>query len=307
MVVGWWGGGGGGGDSPAGPCWCTQASTTWGHQCWHLRPFVPALPAVPAGPAVPQVMLDFHVCSWTSQPGLSAENSSLARHFDSLNEPAFSATLQVGSSTSTDRQLGRTCRADINGRSASHLPNTRCCPAPAAAANRGAGGGGGRAAAAHDQLFALPSPPGAAAREAHAVRAGRGCTGGRARLGMRKPGWRYVPAELPVQPSRARPPAHAPLAPAVTTPTWPRPAAATSWRPASGGCARAPTCLATRVWGVVVVVMVVVGRPVWGAALWRHFPACSQKPRARPPTTRLRPRPARCAHPPQALQLGRGD
>lgn len=42
-----------------------------------------------------QVMLDFHVCSWRSQPGLSTEDDSLAAHFDKLNEPAFSAALQV--------------------------------------------------------------------------------------------------------------------------------------------------------------------------------------------------------------------
>ena len=40
-------------------------------------------------------MLDFHVCSWRSQPGLSADDESLAAHFDKLNEPTFSAALQV--------------------------------------------------------------------------------------------------------------------------------------------------------------------------------------------------------------------
>ena len=40
-------------------------------------------------------MLDFHVCSWKSVPHLSPDNDSLAAHFDALNEPAFSAALQV--------------------------------------------------------------------------------------------------------------------------------------------------------------------------------------------------------------------
>ncbi len=42
-------------------------------------------------------MLDFHVCSWKSQPELSPDNDSLAVHFDALNEPVFTKTLQVGS------------------------------------------------------------------------------------------------------------------------------------------------------------------------------------------------------------------
>lgn len=43
------------------------------------------------------MMLDFHVCSWKSQPELSPDNDSLAVHFDALNEPVFTKTLQVGS------------------------------------------------------------------------------------------------------------------------------------------------------------------------------------------------------------------
>lgn len=39
--------------------------------------------------------MDFHACSWASQPSLQLPNveDSLARHFDALNEPAFSAAL----------------------------------------------------------------------------------------------------------------------------------------------------------------------------------------------------------------------
>lgn len=40
-------------------------------------------------------MLDFHACHWTSTPGLSPEDESIAEHFDALNEPAFSAALRV--------------------------------------------------------------------------------------------------------------------------------------------------------------------------------------------------------------------
>lgn len=39
-------------------------------------------------------MMDFHACSWTSVPGLSASgDDSLARHFDSLNDQAFAGVL----------------------------------------------------------------------------------------------------------------------------------------------------------------------------------------------------------------------
>lgn len=44
-------------------------------------------------------MLDFHVCSWKSQPGLSPDDDTLAAHFDGLNEPVFTRTLQVGNSS----------------------------------------------------------------------------------------------------------------------------------------------------------------------------------------------------------------
>lgn len=39
--------------------------------------------------------MDFHACSWASQPSLQPPDAddSLARHFDALNEPGFSATL----------------------------------------------------------------------------------------------------------------------------------------------------------------------------------------------------------------------
>lgn len=40
-----------------------------------------------------QVMLDFHVCAWPAH--LGSADDSLARHFDALNEPAFTETLQA--------------------------------------------------------------------------------------------------------------------------------------------------------------------------------------------------------------------
>jgi hypothetical protein len=46
-------------------------------------------------------MLDFHVCRWHSQPHLSPHDASLARHFDDLNEPAFSDALRVRAAASS--------------------------------------------------------------------------------------------------------------------------------------------------------------------------------------------------------------
>lgn len=51
-------------------------------------------------------MLDFHVCSWGEGSGLSAHDDSLARHFDGLNDPAFSAALQVGWVAGAGRVVG---------------------------------------------------------------------------------------------------------------------------------------------------------------------------------------------------------
>ena len=59
-------------------------------------------------------MLDFHVCSWGSQPQLSNQDDSLARHFDELNEPGFSATLQ----------------ASLTNTAASGPTNKPACPVP---------------------------------------------------------------------------------------------------------------------------------------------------------------------------------
>ncbi|KDD73913.1 hypothetical protein H632_c1736p0, partial [Helicosporidium sp. ATCC 50920] len=60
---------------------------SWYHSSWDREPDVPgALP-------IDQVMMDFFVCSWRSQPHLSAQDESIARHLDALNEPAFQAAL----------------------------------------------------------------------------------------------------------------------------------------------------------------------------------------------------------------------
>lgn len=40
-------------------------------------------------------MMDFALTSWGSQPELRPKGGSLARHFDALNEPAFSAALEA--------------------------------------------------------------------------------------------------------------------------------------------------------------------------------------------------------------------
>jgi hypothetical protein len=39
-------------------------------------------------------MLDFHVCSWESAPGVSPYDNTLAEHWDSLNDPIFSRALE---------------------------------------------------------------------------------------------------------------------------------------------------------------------------------------------------------------------
>lgn len=62
---------------------------SWYHASWDREPDV--LGATP----IEKVMLDFHVCTWTSTPGLSTKDESIARHLDSLNEPAFSAALNA--------------------------------------------------------------------------------------------------------------------------------------------------------------------------------------------------------------------
>jgi len=61
---------------------------SWYHASWDREPDI--LGATP----IEKVMLDFHVCSWTSVPGLVTSDDSIARHFDELNEPHFSAALQ---------------------------------------------------------------------------------------------------------------------------------------------------------------------------------------------------------------------
>eukprot|EP00887_Chlorella_sp_A99_P003452 scaffold7.g3452.t1 len=60
---------------------------SWYHASWDREPDVPG-----AAP-ITKVMLDFHVCSWASAPGLSTHDDSLAAHFDALNDPAFGAML----------------------------------------------------------------------------------------------------------------------------------------------------------------------------------------------------------------------
>ena len=49
--------------------------------------------APPSSPPF-QVMLDFHVCSWRSVPGLSAHDTTLAAHFDRMNDPSFDEALR---------------------------------------------------------------------------------------------------------------------------------------------------------------------------------------------------------------------
>lgn len=61
---------------------------SWYHASWDREPDI--LGATP----IEKVMLDFHVCSWTSVPGLVTTDDSIARHFDALNEPHFTAALQ---------------------------------------------------------------------------------------------------------------------------------------------------------------------------------------------------------------------
>jgi hypothetical protein len=65
---------------------------SWYHGSWDREPDVPG--SMP----IEKVMLDFHVCSWTSVPGLQASgDDSLAAHFDALNDShgGFTATLQT--------------------------------------------------------------------------------------------------------------------------------------------------------------------------------------------------------------------
>ncbi|GAB4813272.1 hypothetical protein N2152v2_000318 [Parachlorella kessleri] len=59
----------------------------WYHSSWDREPDIPG-----ARP-IDTVMTDFHVCSWTSVPGLSNSDDTIARHLDTLNEEAVSGVL----------------------------------------------------------------------------------------------------------------------------------------------------------------------------------------------------------------------
>lgn len=67
---------------------------SWYHASWDKEPDVPG--AMP----IEKVMLDFHVCSWHSIPGLKASgDDSLARHFDHFNDAAGQYSAALGAIT----------------------------------------------------------------------------------------------------------------------------------------------------------------------------------------------------------------
>lgn len=61
---------------------------SWYHANWDKEPDVPnALP-------IERVMMDFHACSWASEPTLQPSgDDSLAKYFDALNDPGFKTIL----------------------------------------------------------------------------------------------------------------------------------------------------------------------------------------------------------------------
>ncbi|KAL4518784.1 hypothetical protein Ndes2437B_g00863 [Nannochloris sp. 'desiccata'] len=61
---------------------------SWYHADWDQEPDIPgALP-------IERVMMDFHACTWTSEPTLDTSNNSIARYFDALNDPLFGQILE---------------------------------------------------------------------------------------------------------------------------------------------------------------------------------------------------------------------
>jgi Icc-related predicted phosphoesterase len=87
---------------------------SWYHAEWDQEPDIPgALP-------IERVMMDFHACTWTSEPTLSASgNDSIAKYFDALNDPLFGQIIEEineerhlfitsnGSSSGSSRELSR--------------------------------------------------------------------------------------------------------------------------------------------------------------------------------------------------------
>lgn len=213
-------------------------------------------------------MLDFHVCSWASQPGLGPEGDALARHFDALNEPAFSGALQVrGRGTHGPARM-----AQHAGRVQLRVSRLRACRCQApcvlprrlqAIEEQTAAAGGVRPPVIS---FSHSCPARSCclrsaccerwlrqALERARLQAGAAAARLQARRG--EGGARWAPAPAAYLP--APPPADCCHAcpvfvlsvfphPAGTTPTWPRPRAASGWSGASGGCAPTPTSLGTR-------------------------------------------------------------
>ena len=231
-------------------------------QCVHAFVCPPRWLTLPLGtmrvarPALPQVMLDFHVCSWSSQPQLSNQDDSLARHFDALNEEAgFSATLQASPAAQAPAEPQPNfqppasfpaCPAVLStfqpARTHAHLP----------AAHRGGNSGGRRGAASHHLLLPLPATPGPAAGKAHAVSCCEGSTPmQQQRTSISLPVHGLISllcldrclTILMQSMAEMLPPTHPP---AGTTPSWPRQLAATGWSAAFDACAPRRTSLGTR-------------------------------------------------------------
>ncbi|KAL6768574.1 hypothetical protein ACKKBF_B11275 [Auxenochlorella protothecoides x Auxenochlorella symbiontica] len=60
---------------------------SWYHASWDREPDLPG--ATP----IEKIMMDFHACTWSSVPGLTPADDSIARHMDSLNDPGTARVL----------------------------------------------------------------------------------------------------------------------------------------------------------------------------------------------------------------------
>jgi predicted phosphohydrolase len=83
---------------------------SWYHADWDKEPDIPG--AMP----IERVMMDFHACSWTSEPTLRASgDNSIADYFDRLNDPLFGQIVdQINTERSGASESGTSEKSAVN-------------------------------------------------------------------------------------------------------------------------------------------------------------------------------------------------